>query len=167
MKNYITTFEDSKVTIIKDKDNAETAWYDITDIIKGLAGNRKSVLEYVTKVEMDIYRFFPNKDYGNNKLSVIRDEFESRIKAEEYSRFKCYGADGVIAAYNDAGSIRLTFKNGSGSCCFRSLILNLCLKMHIMICSWKSHKKRYKRSERAAYFKLLAKFHIWYYAIKG
>lgn len=113
MKNYITTFEDSKVTIIKDKDNAETAWYDITDIVKGLAGNRKSVLEYVTKVEMDIYRFFPNKDYGNNKLSVIRDEFESRIKAEEYSRFKCFGADGVIAAYNDAGSIRLTFKNGS------------------------------------------------------
>ncbi|MCR5206827.1 MAG: hypothetical protein K6E47_17495 [Lachnospiraceae bacterium] len=113
MKNYISVFEESRVTIERENDNSETVWYDITDIVKKLTGAKKSILEYVSKIEMDIYCFYPAKDYGKDKMNIIRDEFERRIKVDEYNRFQCTDEYGEIAAYNDAGEIRLTFNNGA------------------------------------------------------
>lgn len=113
MKNYISVFEESKVFIDKSEDGEETVWYDITDIVKKLTGGKKSVLEYVSKIEMELYRFYPLRDHGQDKMNIIRNEFESRVKVDEYYRFQCTDELGEIAAYNDAGSIRLTFNNGA------------------------------------------------------
>ena len=113
MKNYISVFEESRVTLDREEDGEEIAWYDITDIVKKLMGGKKSILEYVSKIEMDIYHFYPSRDYGKDKMNVIRDEFESRVKVDEYHRFQCTDEFGEVAAYNDAGSIRLTFNNGT------------------------------------------------------
>ena len=113
MKNLISVFEEKRVTIIKDDENVETAQYDITDIIRELFGEKKTVLEYVSKVEMDICRFYPIKSCGEDKMNIIRDEFESRVKDGECSRFMCVKGEQSVSAFNDAGSIKLTFNNGS------------------------------------------------------
>ena len=111
--NYISVFEEAKVNFVKAEDGEEIAWYDITDVIKKLVGGRKSILEYVSKIEMDLYHFYKGKDYGKDKLSIVRDEFESRVKVEEYHRFQCTKYNDEVDAYNDAGSVRLTFNNGA------------------------------------------------------
>lgn len=114
MKNLISVFEEERVTIIKDDEmNAEIAWYDITDIIRKLLGGKSSVLEYVKKVEMEIYRFYRIKSCGSDRMSIVRDEFLSRIKPEACRRFMCVKEGNAVSAFNDAGSIRLTFSNGS------------------------------------------------------
>jgi len=112
MVNRILKFDERKVTIVK-ADDMETAWYDITDFVRALSGDKKSVLEYVSKIEMDIFRFYPFQSYESDKMSQIRQEFENRIAMEEHERFKCVNENGSVAAYNDGGSIRLTFKNGA------------------------------------------------------
>ena len=113
MKNYISVFEEAKVTLENGDYDAEIAWYDITDIVKKLMGGKKSILEYVSKIEMDIYQFYPSMDNGKDKMNVIRDEFESRVKVDEYHRFQCTDEFGGIEVNNDGGSIRLTFNNGT------------------------------------------------------
>ncbi|MCR5322441.1 MAG: hypothetical protein K6E85_04105 [Lachnospiraceae bacterium] len=113
MKNKINTFDETKVTIEKEDESLETAWYDITDIVKEMLKGKKSILEYVTKIEMEIYNFLSRQDYGNDRMKYIRESFEKRIKVDEYDRFMCIDENGVISVYNDARSIRLTFNNGA------------------------------------------------------
>ena len=113
MKNYISVFEETKVTLENGDYDAEIAWYDITDIVKKLMGGKKSILEYVSKIEMELYQFYPSSDNGKDKMNVIRDAFESRVKVEEYDRFQCTDEFGGIEVNNDGGSIRLTFDNGT------------------------------------------------------
>ena len=62
---------------------------------------------------MDIYRFYSLNSHGSNKMGIIRDEFESRVKEKACSRFMCVKGEKSVSAFNDAGSIRLTFNNGA------------------------------------------------------
>ena len=111
--NKLTSFDETKVTF-ETVDGEETAWYDITDIVNELFEGKNSVMEYAEKVEMELYNFYPSLDKGEDKMEVIRKSFKSRAAEDEYNRFMCEEEKaGEVAAYNDAGHVRVTFKNGS------------------------------------------------------
>ncbi len=111
--NRIKSFDEAKVTF-ETEDGEESAWYDITDIVKNLYEGKSSVMEYAEKVEMELYNFYPALDKGEDKMKVIQKSFKSRVAENEYNRFMCEEErSGEVAVYNDAGHVRVTFKNGS------------------------------------------------------
>ncbi|MBR6897201.1 MAG: hypothetical protein IKN24_03415 [Lachnospiraceae bacterium] len=111
--NELKIFDETKVTF-DVLDGEETAWYDITDIVNELFAGKSSVMEYAEKVEMELYNFYPSLDKGEDKMKVIQKSFKSRVAENEYNRFMCEEErSGEVAVYNDAGHVRVTFKNGS------------------------------------------------------
>lgn len=113
MKNYISGFDEKKVKFVKNDMDSETVLYDITDIVKNLVSRTQSIFEYVLKIEMKLYCFYPYKEY-DDKMTIIREKFEAVVKEKEFDRFMCVMEDGSPYIANDAKDIYITFKNGSG-----------------------------------------------------
>ena len=111
--NRLKEFDETKVAF-ETGDGEVSAWYDITDIVKKLYEGKSSVMEYAEKVEMELYNFYPSLDKDEDKMKVIQKSFKSRVAENEYNRFMCEEErSGEVAVYNDAGHVRVTFKNGS------------------------------------------------------
>ena len=113
MDNYISEFDEAKVSFEQEEENSETVWYDITDIIQNRFEGKISIMEYALSIEMEIYTFYANLDNGEDKMETVRERFEEYVKEDEFNRFLCFDWGDSISVYNDARRIRITFKNGS------------------------------------------------------
>ncbi len=110
--NLIGGFDESKVSIGESEfsDSMRAAWYDITDIVKRLVGDKTpSILEYIVKIEAEVCDLFDDEE---DLLSYVKEEYEDIVKAE-YRRLGCFQENKGLRVVNDARMIRLTFANGS------------------------------------------------------
>lgn len=115
MKNLLAAFDETRIAFEAEDDGRKiTAWYDVTDVLRYLIRGGGSVLEYAEKVEMDLYHHYQFQDAVSDWMECLRKTFAERIQDDYDPGFGCCMDDsGAVQLFNDAGRIRVTFRNGA------------------------------------------------------
>ena len=114
-QNLIGVYDETKVLAREDEVySGKLAWYDVTDIVKSLLDeNTPSIMEYATKIEMEVCHLYEGVGSWHMDLhAYVKEEYEEAIRSE-YGTLACFRDKGGLSLCNDARLIRVTFKNGS------------------------------------------------------
>ena len=113
-ENLIGVYDETKVFAREDEVySGIIAWYDVTDIVKSLIGDAPSIMEYATKIEMEVCHLYEGVGSWHMDLhAYVKEEYDEAIRSK-YGKLACIKDKEGLSLCNDARLIRVTFKNGS------------------------------------------------------
>lgn len=114
-QNLIGEYDEAKVSAREDEVyKGKIAWYDVTDTVKNLLDkNAPSIMEYATKIEMEVCHLYDGVGSWHTDLhTYVKEEYEEAIRSE-YGTLAIFRDKEGLSLCDDARLIRVTFKNGA------------------------------------------------------